>query len=247
MTGFQQFVAMYRSTWHGHPTVDGQSGYIPPHYHILETAIREHDRGALDGVAGSGPLLVVVDKRDDPDGRWSELVKSDPHATATGQDERWAFFNIPQTAVETGCGGSALAISAVSDDRGTVALKKVTDGDRFTWWGSAEPQSKGDFFLLDLGRPVRPCEIVPSIGPYLDGYPRAVRAETSLDGTSWQTAFVGRGAGLAIRGALEAPIAVPIRIPLASGPARFIRLTLLESTTQFPWMITEVVVSGRAF
>jgi hypothetical protein len=246
MTGFQQFIAMYRSTRHRHPTVDGQSGYIPPHYHILETAIRERDPGALDGVAASGPLLVVVDKRDDPDGQWSQFVKSDPRATPTGQDERWAFFNIPQTPV-TGCGGSALAISAVSDDRGTVALKKVTDGDRFTWWGSPEPQTKGDFFLLDLARPARPCEVALSLGPYLDGYPRALRVETSLDGTSWQTAFVGRGAGLALRGALEAPRSVPIRIPIASGPARFVRLTLLESTTEFPWMITEVAVSGAPF
>jgi hypothetical protein len=245
MTGFQQFVAMFRSTRHGHPTVDGQSGYIPPHYHILETAVAEGDNAVLEGVAASGPLLVVVDKRDDPDGRWSAFVKSDPRAATAGHDERWAFFTIPQAAPDIACHGTELAISAISDNRGAVRLKPVTDGDRFTWWASPEPQSKGDFFLLDFGRQVRPCEVVLFLGPYLDGYPRALRVESSLDTVQWQDAFVGRGVSLAIRGALERPRDVPIRIPLMpGGPTRFLRLTLSESTTRFPWMITDVTVSG---
>jgi hypothetical protein len=60
-------------------------------------------------------------------------------------------------------------------------------------------------FPLDLGRAVRPCDAVLFLGPYLDGYPRALRVDTSLDNATWRRALVGRGASLAIRGAIERP------------------------------------------
>src|SRR5207249_4788520 len=68
-------IAMYRTTQHGHPTVNGNSGYFPPHYFIMQMALRENDSSVFGEVTPQGePLLVVLDKPADSGGRWNGLI-----------------------------------------------------------------------------------------------------------------------------------------------------------------------------
>ena len=54
---------MYHATQHGRPTANGLSGYAPPHYGALQSAIRDEDTGALDVIASERPLAVFVNKQ----------------------------------------------------------------------------------------------------------------------------------------------------------------------------------------
>ena len=47
---------MYRAIGHRHPTINGYSGYSPPHYDKLRAAIANHDETGLDSIGAFGPL-----------------------------------------------------------------------------------------------------------------------------------------------------------------------------------------------
>jgi len=199
----------------------------------------------LEELASRGPILVAVDDSADSGPQWSSLLKPQPGVTILGDDHDWTFVAIARASPPVAhCSAHRLTIVAVSDNDGSVDLASLTDDDRRTFWSTQKPQRQGDALTLDLGRPFRACSVAMFLGPYLQGYPRALIAETSLDGLNWQAAFAGKTGGLTIRGAVENPRDVPIRIPLRSAPARFIRLTLLESGPQFPWLVTDVSVAA---
>lgn len=69
--------AMLRATQHGHPLVNGFSGYAPPHYAALVQGLNERNPEALSPFLDRGPLLVVV--RPDHEG-FREFVASLPGA-----------------------------------------------------------------------------------------------------------------------------------------------------------------------
>src|SRR5947207_6647439 len=71
---FADMAAMYRATRHGHPVLNGNSGFEPTHYFALRTALEERDPTAFDGLPLSGRLLVAIDKRDDRNGSWNEFL-----------------------------------------------------------------------------------------------------------------------------------------------------------------------------
>ena len=52
--------AMYRAIDHGHPVVNGYSGYAPPHYLLLTEDLRRGCVESLDAVRGSRSLEVVI-------------------------------------------------------------------------------------------------------------------------------------------------------------------------------------------
>ena len=62
--------AVYRSVAHGHPVVNGYSGYEPPHYRVLKPGLGERDDSVLTALTKSAPIVVMIAREDDP-GRWS--------------------------------------------------------------------------------------------------------------------------------------------------------------------------------
>lgn len=57
---YEDAAAMYRSIFHGRRTVNGLSGYQPPHYHILTMAMSEGNTEALTALASYADIALFV-------------------------------------------------------------------------------------------------------------------------------------------------------------------------------------------
>jgi hypothetical protein len=95
---------------------------------------------------------------------------------------------------------------------------------------------------LELGRAVRPCAVIVSVGEFRMSYPRKLVIETSESGAGWNTVATERTAGLTMRGALSDPKTVPIVIGLAPSTARFVRLRIDEPHPSTAWIVTDVAI-----
>jgi hypothetical protein len=246
VAGLNDFAAMYHVTRHALRTVNGNSGYRPPHYIAFESALLDGDDTALAAIAQHGTVLVVVDKRldGDGDGRWDRLVRASPYATPLSTDERWTFFSIRQGPRSPRCEGVTLPVTAVSDRLGKVDLATLTDRNPMTAWATPSPQQRGDTLTLELGAPARLCSVRLSLGEAAGAYPRLLSVSTSLDGNTWHSTFTGRTGGLAVRAALDDPRDVWLELPAAAESARYVRLRLEASHPQAPWSASELAVIG---
>jgi hypothetical protein len=244
--GAQDFLAMFRTSQTGRPTVNGHSGYFPLHYFALRLAFTEKDPSVFDAVTPrEEPLLIVLDKHADGEGRWNALLASAQRAIPLASDEHWAFFGIPPRQADTPCSGQELDIAGATDNIQSIDVLAWKDNDPQTAWISKTPQHAGDTVLIDLGPEAHVCAIRMSIADSWFVYPRGLTIATSGDGSTWTPVFKGSTAGLAIRGILENPkdiwIEVPIR-PVAT--ARIVKLQLDASHESFPWFIPDLQVIG---
>ena len=147
---FDDIAAMYRTTDHRHPVLNGASGFEATHYFTLKSALEEHDPAALDGLPADAPVLVVVDQRKDPSRQWLRFLESGSRITPLGSDRHWQFFSAgsapPRAPV---CGGDPVAIASAVDRDGPAPLRVLTDRDPRTWWTTVHAQQVGD--TLDAG------------------------------------------------------------------------------------------------
>lgn len=235
--------ATYRVITHGHPVLNGSSGFEPTHYFTLRMALAEHDPAALDGLPAGAPVLVVVDKRKDSKHEWERFLVTRPRISALGGDEHWEFFSAaPPPPAAVVCSGEPVPIASASATDGVASLSALTDRNPRTWWATVHAQQEGDMLTLDLGHSVRPCAVIASVGEFRASYPRKLVVETSENGDEWNTVATERTAGLTMRGALNDPKTVPIIIGLAPSTARFVRLRIDESHPSVPWTVTDVAI-----
>jgi hypothetical protein len=237
------FVAMYRTTVHHHQTVNGHSGYFPPHYFSLQYTLDKDDATAFDSFVQADPLLIVLDKRTDPDGRWNALVRNNPRAALVGSDERWTIFGL-SPAPPTECPGAEIEISSATGPQGPVDVTVLSDHDANTWFATKENQHAGQMLTVDLGGASRICSVRMSLNTFWWSYPRSLTAATSVDGHGWHQVFAGSTAGLMIRGSMQQPRDVWIDLPVRSETARYVRLQLEKSDNSVPWFINEMRVVG---
>jgi hypothetical protein len=243
---FDDIAAMYRTTDHRHPVLNGASGFEATHYFTLKSALEEHDPAALDGLPADAPVLVVVDRRKDPSGQWAQFLESGSRIRPLRTDRHWQFFSAgsppPRAPV---CGGDHVEIASAVDGKGPAPLRELTDRNPRTWWTTVHAQQVGDRLTLELGRKSRPCAVVVSVGEFRRSYPRKLIVETSETGVDWTIVATERTAGLTMRGALRDPRTVPIEIALTRSTARFVRLRIDESHPSVPWMVTDVEVRAE--
>jgi len=218
----------------------------PLHYLALQLALGEKDSSVFDAVTPrEEPLLVVLDKHADGDGRWNALITSAPRAIPVASDDHWAFFSISPSQAGTPCVGKELDIASATDSHHPVDVAAWKDHDPKTVWISRKPQHAGDAVLIDLGREAAVCGIRMSIADSWFVYPRGLTVATSADGHSWAPAFTGSTAALAIRGILDNPKDIWLDVPLRlTSAARYIRLQLDVSHKSYPWFIPDLQVIG---
>ncbi len=89
--------AMLRATAHGHPLVNGYSGYEPESHVALRTAIQTLDPSGVAAIRRRGPLLVIVDPARDPDGRFRAFVSALPDARLLRDTPAGVVFALPAT------------------------------------------------------------------------------------------------------------------------------------------------------
>jgi len=238
--------AMYRSTLTDRPTINGYSGYFPPDYEALRMALEERDESALNYLASQGPVLVGVERAWPYSAERVSWLRANPHAKSVAETTNAVWFVVTGSPLpQTRCGGPTMPITALQDRSGPVSLRLVTDGDEETFWITKKGQHAGDLLTIDLGHAVPVCSVQMSLGWRVGLYPRDLSVATSEDGESWHTSFTGKLAGMAIAAAVARPRTAVLELPLATHPARFIRLRVETDQPKIPWIVTELAVRGN--
>jgi len=237
--------AMFRAMYHGHPVVNGYSGFFPRSYLAIGGGLASRDPRMFDAITAWGPVAVVVDKRDDPAGQWGAQLASRPDAKVIAEDASRKIFSLPGDGPPRDITGSqrlpiAHATANVKGDQIGMAL----DGNGGTRWDSG-PQQGDELVTIDLGSTRTVEALSMTIAEHLSDYPRRLVIETSEDGRSWTTQWMGDGDIAMITAVVRRPLDVPLTFELPNVPARFLRLRQLGQHPVFYWSIYELAVFGH--
>jgi hypothetical protein len=121
----------------------------------------------------------------------------------------------------------------------------MTDGNMVTRWHAAREQRAGDGFIADLGGSHLVTGVVMMIAGFNTDFPRSLAIDTSLDGATWDQAWRGTTGLLALSGALEDPLRVPMPIEVAAREARYVRFTQLVAEEKYYWSVAELRILGK--
>ena len=236
---FEDAAAMYRAIHHRRPTLNGLSGYAPPSYQVLHSAMGEGRVDVLAGLTPIAPLLVVVDRQAAGDHLTGQM-RAFPSATLLHQDATYDILLIPRAQAMPATEAdlqSAVPMEAghasVADDR----LALMSDGDRHTAW-MTPTQQRLEGFVADLGRPREVRGVVLSMGAFPGGFPRNLSVVTSTDGSEWSDAWSGDVAAPSLQAAVADQRDVPISLPFDLRTARYIRVRQLGWSSSV-WAVAE--------
>jgi hypothetical protein len=231
----------------GVPTLNGASGYPPPHYGALIAALKEMDGSFFDEFAVSKPMMVVV-SRGAPD--WDKRLawlNAFPGATRVFDNGDFVWFKVQGRArAVKACGTASIPIAALRDGKGPVDARFASDGSDDTYWTTGDAQQVGDALIIDLGQTARPCSVELTLGSRAPLYPRKLSIATSEDGGTWRDGGNARFAGEAVRSSLERPRQAVVTVPVPDAPARFIRLRIEEEQSEIGWLVSEIAVKAGA-
>lgn len=235
--------AMYRSISHGRPTVNGYSGYFPPHYTALRFGLALRDRDVLTQLAAHGLEYVVIHRGHRSEREMRRYVAGYEGAELMCAGPTLALFRIKkgESGQRT---GKPISIASLHANVNGDLVGLTIDRDLNTRWMTG-PQAVGMMFEIDLGTswPVSGVEL--SLGPSARDFPRGLRIEASDDRNEWREVWRGTSAGRAVIGAVVDPVAMPLTYDLDSVNARYLRLWLTAADETFYWSIAELKVLGR--
>jgi hypothetical protein len=206
--------ALYRAMQHGHPLINGYSGYSPPHYRILAHSLRSGDPSVITELARIRPLIIAVNVNRGRDAHFIDVVESVPGVQMRSATNLGPVFVLPQQP----------------------AIRIPPSGERLAFTAQAEGRNGA---LLDLGREavVRRLSF-PLRGNHRD-FGTRFQIEGSTDGLAWTSLWLDWTGGLALAGALEDPLEVPVRFVLPDVRVRFLRIHPAPD-----WMVKDLDVHG---
>lgn len=206
--------AMYRSIAHGRPLVNGYSGHTPPHYRILNKALRRGDASPLIELARRRPLVVSIHGDRDPGAHFLRVLQSVSGVQPLATTNVGRMFVIPAQPSST--------IPAAGEPL-TATVREVAPG-------TAE---------LDLGQPRVARLLTFPLRWHYDELNTQLEIMGSEDGATWTLVRLEYTGGLAVAGALEDPQVVPMRFTLPDVRVRYLRVRPAP-----PWMQRELAVFG---
>jgi hypothetical protein len=241
---YRDVAGMYRQMSHGHPLVNGYSGYFPPHYAALRFGLELHDPDMLAQLASHGIQDVIVD-HDVEKGVWEKYVRSYPGAKRVCTEGRQSLYRIEaqESPAAPAARGVALAPSAIRASINESEVAAMVDNDRTTRWQSG-PQLPDTTVELEFGSVRTVSGIDLQLGPYAEDFPRGLIIEASEDWRAWTQIWRGGSAGLAFVGAFERPLDVPLKYRFAPVQARALRMRLTDRDDTYYWSISELRVLG---
>jgi hypothetical protein len=207
--------AMYRQLFHRRPVVNGYTGHVAPHYAVLSYALARGDTSVLTGIARQHPLVVIVNSRADRGGDFERMIETIPGIRREGISAAGPVFLLPrQPPAPAAIAGTVLPFRGASFDAQTL---QVDLGD-IRPLGAIHFDMRNRF--RDLGERLR-----------IDG---------SADGTTWRELWLGWTGEYALDATLRDPRAVTVRIAVADGRARYLRIYPSPA-----WLQEELRVVGR--
>lgn len=191
--------AMYRAMLHGHPLVNGYSGYTPRHFDLLSTSVMREDPSVLTHFAAGRPLIVIVHRRYDEDGALRALVERAGGVLHEESGTGPVFVVPPGPQVRTPPIGPSLAATPVRSAAGEA--------------------------VLDLGseRVVRAVNI--NLRWRYAEMGTEMLVESSTDGVAWTKVWDGRTGGAMLQAALQDQRVVPMKTYLPDVRARYVRVS----------------------
>ena len=240
-------VALYRAIEHRRPVINGYSGYFAPHYWAMQHLLERHDPRVLDYLSTLGAIEVVVDRDQDSGEAWSTYVAAHPHAESVRRDPAFTVYRIARSTgayALPALAGRSLPIAAIRASVNDGAVGRMTDNDRITRWDSGGPQAPGNELTVDLGASRRVQGIEMQIAGFVADFPRELTVDLSDDEVTWRQAWSGPTGFTAFVAALEAPLTIPLRLPVDAAPARYVRLRQHAQEAVYYWSIAELRVFG---
>ena len=231
------FGALFRAMTHGKPTVNGVSGYLPPHYLPLEQALGDQEYSALSELSTTASIGVALDRRR-PGAQQAALgLQRAGFIPASSADASWdAFIVSPRPRPTTTLGARVPVLTVRPSTHGEDA-RRMLDGDVRTAWGTGVPQVGGEEVVVDLGETRAVGGVVLEMGAYSFGYPKWLDIAVSSDDREWEPVFSGPLGVLAVRAAVTDPGTVPITIDVGRANGRYIRLRQTGARPAVPWWI----------
>lgn len=190
--------AMYRGMSHGHPVVNGYSGYLSPHYFALRSGLLRGEPDVLDALRERGPLLVIVDGSASDAEALRKLTQKGAGVRSLGEQQ-----------------GRSVYLMAREEPRPNFILgaripaRLVHGGPQRATFELEQPGPLGGVLL--------------HFGAGVSELPAAVTVETGDTG-SWTICWRGPVAGRALRGALLDPRRVPVVIETPGASGRRLRI-----------------------
>lgn len=236
---YEDAAAMYRAMTHERPTANGLSGYAPPHYQVVHSALAEGRVDAMAALATISPLVVFVDREkagSDLVARLrafsrARLVRSDATHDVMLID-RLGMEPLARFVPEAGLPLRTPSASVNGDD-----VAHIGDGNFTTGWLTPTQQGNEEF-LGELGGDHRLRGVYLALGPWAGGFPRQVEVLTSTDGAEWTSAWSGDVTALAVRTAVADQRDVGISLPFEGRVARYVRVRQ-TGWSSVPWAVAE--------
>jgi hypothetical protein len=239
--------ALLRATRHGHPVVNGFSGYGPPHYNALTEGLASGDASIITSLRQFGPLAILINRRDDPEGVHEAFVSKAEEAKLLYRTTVGPVYRFPAAPVDQARSEDVqLAIAGLDTSVNTAAAAAMIDGALDTQWKTGEPQAPGHQVTIHLGGEAEVSRIEMDLGDARVDYPRELRIEARARDGSVSTLWHSGTAGPAMLGAMRDRLRVPVVIDLPAGSrAQDLVLTLTGSHEELYWTVAELRVFGR--
>jgi hypothetical protein len=230
--------SVYHAVLGGWRSVNGFSGYEPPHYEALRTLSRAGDEVLFQPFRARGDVHVVVDERDD---RMRALVEGQTGVQVAGSSSGRRQYVLAARSADRRplTLGQRVAVAGLTASCSPEGLVYAMDGDLDTRWVCGT-QVADEWMTIDLGQVTMVGALVHALGPLGADFPREVVVETSVDGAAWASAWQGSPAAAVLFAALESPRLTRAVLPFAPRAARYVRLRQIGRDDRNYWSIAEV-------
>jgi len=237
--------AQFRGIAHGRPVVNGYSGYAPPHYELLSTALRLNDGDVLHGLTSKTALVAVLNRREEVD-RWRALVESQ-RGEFVSKDEYFEVYRLPlNPGAVARSSDPPLPIQAIEASADPEGVGRMLDGNLETIWNSTKVQAGGEYIIVDLGSNRSVSSVTLTAGRFVSDYPRRLTIDCARDGADgWERCWSGSVAGLLLRSLLDNRAGAAASIPIERDGVRRLRLTQTAVDPMNGWSIAEIAVLGK--
>ena len=232
--------AQHAAVTGGWVSINGYSGYEPPHYDRLRRASDAASPALLAEFLPHGDLHVVIREN------WNALtnmIDSQPGAVRVAATPHWRQYRIPRQGkpVPHAPAGVRRPIASLAASCSGELLPLTVDGDAATRWHCG-PQQPSQEMTADLGSASAVGQVVPALGRFATDYPRQLRVETSVDGAVWEPAWDGSLLAELIVGQIHDPLGNRYVVTFPPRQARYVRLRLQSSDNVWYWSIAELEV-----
>jgi len=244
---YEDALATFHTTQHQRPTINGMSGYRPPHYAIFTTALAEEDASVV-AVVRRYAEIAVFSRRDSAEAtalaaqlRAAVDVTALP-ATATHDVMLLKRQPAPPSSMPARrpeeLRPAAMATNAAAT---SLPLPLLDDNDYRTAWESRVAQTGSETITLTLAGARSISGVRLSLGPHVVSYPRGIAIDVSEDGEHFTQVAAADGAVAALEAALQDPARVDMMIWFEPRRARHVRIRQTGQSLR-QWSLAELRV-----